>query len=261
MLISPGARWTVSAIAPNVSWIQVYGAPVGRGESRYRILLDLPAVRAVVTQVRPDVMEVHDPWVSAPFGLWLRRQGAFRGLLTSFCHSDPVTTYMTPRLAGLIGDNLLARRLTNRADLALRRLQAHFDIAFTASDTMQRRLSDGGVPAAIKVGFGVEPAMLAAQRSEPSPPWRRRILYAGRLDDDKEFGMVLAVLPDLLRRRDVTGHDHGDGRSPDAGHGALAPPTALPWFRRGSGECGRSLRGQRHPAGTRTIRDVWSCGA
>ena len=203
VLISPGPGFVTSTIAYNVSWIQVYGVPVGRGESRYRLMLDYPAVRATITQVRPDVLEVHDPWISAPLALRLRRRGVYQGLLTSFCHSDPVPTYVTPRLTRLIGGGRLAQRLTNRADLAFRRLQAHFDIAFTASDSMLARLTAGGVPAAVKVTFGVEPALLAHRHSVPSPRWIRRILYAGRLDDDKEFGLVLDVLPALLGRPDV----------------------------------------------------------
>jgi alpha-1,6-mannosyltransferase len=203
LLISPGPGLARTALAPNVGWTQVYGVPVGRGESRYRLLLDYPAVRAAIAQCRPDVVEVHDPWISAPFALWLRRQGAFHGLLTSFCHSDPVMTYVAPRLTRMIGRGQISQRLIERADLAFRRLQAHFDIAFTSSDTMQARLSRGGVSSAIKLAFGVEPALLAARRSKRSPQRLRRILYAGRLDDDKEFDLVLDVLPDLLRRPNV----------------------------------------------------------
>ena len=63
VLISPGPSFTISRIAPTVSLVQVYGAQVSRDANRYRLLLDYPAVRATVAQVRPDVLEAHDPWL------------------------------------------------------------------------------------------------------------------------------------------------------------------------------------------------------
>jgi glycosyltransferase involved in cell wall biosynthesis len=154
-----------------------------------------------IEQVRPDFLEVHDPWFSTPFGLLLRHQRAFRGLLACFCHSDPVTTYIEPRLASWLGPGRLLTGLVGRAHRGFAHLQDQFDVTFVASDIMRDRMRRNGVRRVVKVGFGVDRALLNIRRS----PERgvTRLLYAGRLDDDKEFGLVLGVLPDLLHRTDV----------------------------------------------------------
>ena len=76
-------------------------------------------------------------------------------------------------------------------------------MTFVASESMYSRLRRAGVENLTKVSFGVEPALLAMRRSKAGTAGRRRLLYIGRLDDDKEFELILSVLPHLLRRPDV----------------------------------------------------------
>jgi alpha-1,6-mannosyltransferase len=212
VLISPGPCFQVSRVAPTVSLVQVYGPPLTRDADRYRLLLDYPTVSATIEQVRPDILEANDLWFSAPFGLLLRRRRVFGGLLTSFCHSDPVTTYIEPRMSGLNRGRHLAEGLRAWTDRMLGHLQARLDMTFVASESMRSRLRCAGVENVVKVGFGVEPELLAMRRSRPGTVRRRRLLYIGRLDDDKEFGLLLDVLPEVLRRPDVLVTVVGAGR-------------------------------------------------
>jgi len=66
---------------------------------------------------------------------------------------------------------------------------------------MRERLKSAGVTRIVSAPFGVHPDLLRIARRAHARP--RRILYAGRLDPDKEFDLVLAVLPQLLERTDV----------------------------------------------------------
>ena len=202
LLIAPGPRTRVSAPAPSVQLLQVYGPRLTRDSERYRLLLDYRAVRTAIIHAQPDVLEVHDPWFSAGFGLLLRHRGAFRGVLSCFCHSDPVTTYVQPRLARWLGPGHAAAKLTALAHDGFRVLQKGFDATCVASDDLGDRLRRTGVSNVVKVGFGLDPAFLDVWR--PRSVLARRFLYAGRLDDDKEFALVLNVLPELLRRPGVT---------------------------------------------------------
>jgi len=76
-------------------------------------------------------------------------------------------------------------------------------MTFVASELMYSRLQHAGVDHVTKVSFGVEPALLAVRRPKAGTARRRRLLYIGRLDDDKEFELILSALPTLLRRPDV----------------------------------------------------------
>jgi glycosyltransferase involved in cell wall biosynthesis len=202
ILISPGPRFGIRQVAPSVLTVQVYGPPASRDPDRYRLLTNYAGVRAIVEGFTPDVLETHDPWFSLPIGLMLRYRGPYHGLLTTFCHSDPIRTYVGPRLARFRMPSGLQRRFERWADCELHRLHAPCHAVFVASDTMRERLAAAGVARVVTSRFGVDPELFrcGCRRDRRGP---RRLLYAGRLDDDKEFGLVLETLPQLLRRPDI----------------------------------------------------------
>jgi len=203
VLVSPGARRGVRQIAPTVTAVQVFGVRASRDPDRYRMLADYAAVRSALEQFAPDVLETHDPWFSLPFGLMLRFRGPFRGLLTTHCHSDPIRTYVRPRMDRWRGFEHVSARFGEWADRELHRMHAACHAVFVASDAMLRRLESLGVRRVVRTGFGVDAGLLRIAR--PSHERRTtRLLYAGRLDDDKEFSLVLDAVPDLLQRRDVS---------------------------------------------------------
>jgi alpha-1,6-mannosyltransferase len=201
LLISPGPFTRVSSPAPSITLLEIYGPRLTSDADRYRLLFNYRAVRAAIDEARPDVLEVHDPWLSPGFGLLLRRQGAFGGILASFWHSDPVATYIEPRLRRFLGDREASARLSSLARRGFQLVQQGFDVTWAASDGMLERLHRSGVKNVVKSGFGVDPPPLKVPRYGGQRA--TRLLYAGRLDEDKEFGLLLAILPDLLRRPGV----------------------------------------------------------
>ena len=217
VLVSPGSRTRVRQLAPTVWTAQVSGPRASRDPDRYRLLVDYRGVGAAVERFAPDVLETHDPWFSLPMGLMLRFRGPYRGLLTTVCHSDPMRTYLQPWLAAWTRQPSAATRFADWADRQLHRQHAACHAVFAASDAMVRRLADAGLTRVTKIGFGVDPGLLRlVPRRRPADA--RRVLYAGRLDDDKEFGLVLGILPRLLARQDV--------RVTIAGAGKHAPAVA-----------------------------------
>lgn len=211
VLISPGPRRQVRRLAPTVTTVQVYGVRAARDPDRYRMLVDYTGVRDAVERFSPDVIETHDPWFSLPFGLMLRFRGPYRGLLTTCCHSDPIRTYVDPFLNRWRWLSRPIERFERWADRELHRMHAACHAVFVASDVMRDRLRAVGVDRVMKAGFGVDPQLLGGTRRSAD---RRatRLLYAGRLDDDKEFALVLDILPHLLRRADVRLTVAGTGR-------------------------------------------------
>ncbi len=201
VLVSPGHRFEMRRVAPSVWVVQVRGFRASRDPERYRLLTDYATVRDVVTHFAPDVLETHDPWFSLPMGLMVRHRGPYRGLLSTYCHSDPMHTYVRPRLPrwGWLSPSI--DRWVHAADRSLHRMHGACDAVFVASDVMHERLTAVGVGRAVKAGFGFHPDLLRIVRRPRGGP--ARLLYAGRLDADKEFGLVLDALPALLRRDDV----------------------------------------------------------
>jgi len=202
VLISPGPRRHIRRVAPCATTVQVYGVRASRDPDRYWMLTDYEGVRTAIEQFSPHVLETHDPWFSLPFGLLVRYRGPYRGLLTTCCHSDPIRTYVGPRLRRWRWLSGPLARFEQWADRELHRMHTACHAVFVASEVMRQRLDALGVRRVITVGFGVEPALLTVTRRR-SASGPKRVLYAGRLDDDKEFALVLDILPDLLRRTDV----------------------------------------------------------
>jgi glycosyltransferase involved in cell wall biosynthesis len=210
VLVSPGPRFEMRRLTPSVTVVQVRGLRASRDPDRYRLLTDYAAVRDVVEYFAPDVLETHDPWFSLPMGLIVRHRGPYRGLLSTYCHSDPIRTYLHPRLPRWGRLSRSIDRWAHAADRSLHRMHDACDAVFVASDVMRRRLSEVGVDHAVKAGFGFHPDLLRIVRRPRGGP--ARLLYAGRLDADKEFGLVLDVLPELLKREDVRVTIAGAGR-------------------------------------------------
>ena len=193
VLIAPGREFSITTPSPDVWLVRVYGVPLSLDRDRYRWLVDYPTIRFVVEGLRPDVIEAHDAFFSMPFAWWLRRQGVHRGILTSFCHAEPISTYIAPKAP---------RVITDWATRGLSLLRRQFDATFVASESTRAALVSAGVDNVVKIGFGCDPELLRLERHAAGTR-RTRLLYAGRLDDDKEFGLVMDALPALLRHADV----------------------------------------------------------
>lgn len=213
VLIHPGPDFRTTEVSPSVHIIQVFGTPVRQSRTGgYRLLTDYPAIRAMVRALQPDVLETGDPWLSGPFGLMLRRSGVFSGIVTSFYHSDPMTTYVGPWVAKGQLSRPIRRRMYQDGSRVFYRLQRLYDCTLTASTTMAERLRSNGVRRVVRTPFGVNPALFAiARRREPSArDGEVRLLYAGRLDGEKGVGLLLDVMPRLLAipgvRLTVMGH-------------------------------------------------------
>ena len=201
VLISPGPRFEMRQIAKSVWTVEVRGPRVSRDIDRYRLLIDYPTVRDTIQHFAPDVLETHDPWFSLPMGLIARHRGPYRGLVTTFSHSDPIRTYVHPRLPHSRWLMRSLARWEQWADRQLHRQHAACSAVFVASDGMRERLQSAGVSRIVRAPFAVHSDLLRIARRPHTGP--RRILYAGRLDGDKEFALVLDVVPRLLERTDV----------------------------------------------------------
>ncbi len=140
-----------------------------------------------------------DALVGGILRLALRRRDGFDGVIASFCHSDPVATYVGPRL----------RRVAERV---FSHVQSQYDATVVASRAIQDRLEALGVANVVRAPFGVDPLFLGIARYPPDRSRPTALLYAGRLDADKEIGLLIDIVPRLLMRRDVTLTVVGAGR-------------------------------------------------
>ena len=220
-LVHPGPRHQVRRVARNVWKVQVYGAPTGREAGGYRVMLDYRRVLETMRELRPEVVEVGDPWLSGAFGRWARRTGRYPGLLSSFYHSDAVRTWADPWAARGRLTSPLRQAVADRLGRGFYRMQAGYDVTVVTSRAMERHLRTSGVESVVRLPFGVDPAFAAAGaeaagRARDEGPVR--LLYAGRLGAEKGVDLLLRVLPRLL--------ESGRVQVTVMGRGAMEPDFA-----------------------------------
>ena len=96
VLVYPGPRSQVTRVGPSTTIVRVFGPRLTADPLGYRFSLGYRFVRDAIRDLRPDVLETGDPWLSGPIGLLLRHRGVFDGVLASFCHIDTMSTYIEP---------------------------------------------------------------------------------------------------------------------------------------------------------------------
>jgi alpha-1,6-mannosyltransferase len=203
-LVYPGARRAIISRLPGVTLAEFYGPQVSKMSGGYRWMLDYIGVLALIRKAKPDVIEVGDPWLTGLFCLATKKLGLYRGLLACFYHSDPILTHVLPWVRRGHAKTWKKNLILRPCAALFYRLQRSYDLTVVSSRTMQNHLRDHAVDAAL-VPLGVTDVFL-----EGLPPARRqqsprsvRLLYAGRLNQEKGIRLVQAVLSRLLEQDHV----------------------------------------------------------
>lgn len=198
-LAFPGGTYRSVQLSSAVTLIEVYGPEISKVKGGYRFMLDYARVFLALRRAAPDVVEVGDPWLTGLLCLLWRKLRIYRGLLVSFCHSDPILTHVEPWAGQGLARILKSKLVLAPLSLLFYRIQRGYDVTVVASEFMQDRLRAQGVPA-IRCRLGVPSLFLEAygaraNRGSKSPV---RVLYCGRLNLEKGIRLVQELVPHLL---------------------------------------------------------------
>ena len=162
----------------------------------YRLPLDRAAIARVLVGLRPDLIEVGDPYRVAWGALDAARTLGVPAV--AYCHSN---LEAMARLAGgpLVGDAAarLARRYAHH-------LYANFDLVLAPSRAMAGHLEAAGIARVAVQPLGVDTAAFHPGRANPS--WRaalgldasaRLLVYAGRFAAEKHLDVLVAAVARL----------------------------------------------------------------
>lgn len=175
--------------------------------SRYRALLNQKALRALLQQIQPDIIESGDPYQVA----WtaLREAQAMGVPIVGFYHSHFPEAYL--RTAGKFGGPLFRRAVLYWSRKYVRRLYNEFDHTLVCAQGIRDVLRDWGVNNVRPIKLGVD--VDAFQPGAPDPSIRARfgipesaffLLYVGRLAGEKNVRVLFDAFERLRRtsRRD-----------------------------------------------------------
>lgn len=182
LVLAPGPK---TASDPGVRYLPGPSLPY---DPTYHLLWRVGALRKIVRAERPDVLEIHSPYVAALAALGLR-PGEF-GIRTFVWHSDFIDTYLRGGLQRRLA--FLGSRTDSAADALVEPLWAHVRriaracaMTVTGSRWQRDKLLSHGVECVEHIPFGIEPGRFSPARRDEA---RRQELLAGR-----EGPLVIAI--------------------------------------------------------------------
>jgi len=171
--------------------------------SRYRVLLNTPAVREYLRQARPDLIESGDPYHLAWSALRAGRE-LFIPVL-GFYHSHFPDAYLRTILK-YCGPFLRDVTLAYAQDYIVR-LYGQFATTLVPSEHLRNLLDDWGVPNAVAVKLGVDttafypgPRDTALREKLGIPQDAVLLLYVGRLAREKNIATLLEAFLRLRQK-------------------------------------------------------------
>ena len=172
------------------------GGPASPYDPTYHLLLRFDKIAGIVARERPDVLEVHSPYLAALGAMRAKR--AHFGVRTFQWHSDFIDTYagvLEARLARdlpMLGPAAWSRGVggaTRPLWGLVRGIARRCDATLVAADWQVAKLAAHGVPRVVRVPFGIEREVFrpAARTYEA----RRDLLALASHDARDENALVL----------------------------------------------------------------------
>jgi alpha-1,6-mannosyltransferase len=196
-LVAPASEDAVERVpGGTIYWLRGF-----RFDANYRHLYRARALRRVLREVRPDVLDFGSPYLDYWVGSWAARNlGAVRA---AYYHVDFPDTYVRPFLRRRIG--AAAGPVVAQVYRYVKLVFGRLDATFVASRYIFDKLRALGLANLTYLPFGVDTKTFTpARRSEEC---RRRLgmadpgtllLFAGRYRSDKGLDVLLSALPRIL---------------------------------------------------------------
>jgi len=204
LLVGPAKKASSQFLAPNIEYLALPGWQATGDPEGYRALVNFIPLLRRLSSMPGAVIEIGDPWWSAWLFTFLRGCFLIRNPLTFFFHSEPIRTYLEPWSCR--GNFQLLRRITLR--IASRMFFAvfrQFQHIFTSSRLMETYLHDRNMKNTVFVPFGApETCFQRFNLRERKAGTPIKLLYAGRLENDKDIQILIEAIPTLLEDESVS---------------------------------------------------------
>lgn len=207
----------------------------------YHLLWRVRAVHRVIARERPDVLEIHSPYVAALAALTAPR-GTF-GVRTMQWHADFIDTYLRGPVERLVRTEGRADRVVEPLWAWVRALGARSRAVLVASAWQEDKLRAHGVAHTVRHPFGVDRTLFRPERASaavrarllgPGREGAALVVGVGRFAHEKRWEVVLDAFARVRAARDAVLVLFGDG--PERGRlearAAGSPDVRLPGFER-----------------------------
>jgi alpha-1,6-mannosyltransferase len=227
-------------------WVEI-GAEQVRGSPNYRFITRTSAVREVLEQYRPQIIESQCPWVLPWTAINYRRAHPDTALVAGY-HTDFPNTHVYRVGASLFGD-FVARGLRRLSAGYANTTYREFDRVYTLGQDMRGVLVGYGVAHVDVLSLGVDAKTFHPGRRDPGlraelglPQNGPLLAYAGRLDNEKRADRLIAMFRELPPELGASMILIGEGKLRDSMiEAARGLPVVLPGYCADRAELARLL--------------------
>lgn len=196
VILAPGEDHAIEERGPGARIVTI-PAPRFPLDRRYRYFSDRAELHAAITALRPDFLEASSPWRSATLvAEW--PGSAPRALIM---HADPLSAYAYRWLGPFAAQESIDRGF-GLYWRHLRRLGGQYDCIISASRSLSRRLTNGGVSGVTTNPMGVDAGLFSPSLRDTAlrarllrdcglPPEAKLLIGVGRHAPEKRWPMVI----------------------------------------------------------------------
>ena len=227
-------------------WVEI-GADHVRGSPNYRFILRTSAVRKVLEQYRPDVIESQCPWILPWTAIGHRRAFPETALVAGY-HTDFPNTHVYRVGSQLFGDFVgrgLRQLVAGYAHITYR----EFDRVYALDQAMVDVLEGYRLSHVDVLSLGVDGQTFHPARRDPGlrrelglPETGPLLIYAGRIDNEKRADRLIAMFRALPASLGASLIMLGDGKLRETlMEAAQGLPVAFPGYVGDRAEIARML--------------------
>lgn len=227
-------------------WVEI-GADHVRGSPNYRFILRTSAVRKVLEQYRPDVIESQCPWILPWTAIGHRRAFPETALVAGY-HTDFPNTHVYRVGSQLFGDFVgrgLRQLVAGYAHITYR----EFDRVYALDQAMVDVLEGYRLTHVDVLSLGVDGQTFHPARRDPGlrrelglPETGPLLIYAGRIDNEKRADRLIAMFRELPASLGASLVMLGDGKLRETlMEAAQGLPVAFPGYVGDRAEIARML--------------------
>ncbi len=193
------------------------GSEILKGNKKYRFITRTGAVRQLLEEYRPDLIESQCPWVLPWTAIRYRRHVPETTLVAGY-HTDFPTAQIERVASAMLGPRP-GRLLKGAALFYAGRTYREFDGVYALSQSTRQVLVDRGIENVSLLDLGVNKARFGPDKADPA--FRAELglkgkgpllLYAGRLDAEKRPATVIRAARLLPPELDASLVIIGEGR-------------------------------------------------
>lgn len=193
------------------------GADQVRGSPNYRFILRTDAVREVLEEYRPDLIESLCPWVLPWTAINFRKDFPDTALVAGYRTDFPNAHVY--RVGQSLGGEAFARFMRLLAYGYAEVTYREFDRVYTLSEEAQRTLAKKTITRTDVLPLGVDTSLFAPGRRDPGyraslglPGDGPLLIYAGRIDNEKRADKLVDMFRKLPRDLGAAMVMVGDGK-------------------------------------------------